>query len=591
MATICELFRYPIKGFPGEQLEAVSLRKGEGIPGDRCIALGSGAMPIANDGAWTACQAFQRMTIRPDLTTFELSNSAEGVLLSSTDGRAQLVHTETSDLGDLSELFGNQTSINRASGNRGYWDHQDAAISIINVSTVEAIARIVGREIDPRRFRANVYVRAEAWSEFQWVGQSLDIGVALLDVVRPIDRCKTTSVDVGTGELNLNIPALLIRHFGHMFCGVYATVREPGTVAIADKLAVADLVPDDQLAAAAEISTAPELQSWPRRATVIRTKDEAQHIRSFWLQDRLRGIASLDRFKPGQYIRVHDLTGDHAWRSYTVSGVHDGKIRITVKRDSGPGSQAMHQLVADENITITGPFGEATLNNTSQSIYLMSAGIGITPTASKLTALAQQGYTNAIRVTHVARTRAELALWDDIVAAANELPKVQLALHLTQEQRSVDGAELGRPDLLTWAKSAKEDNADIHLCGPSGFEDTVMAALHQEGVQDSKIFVDTFSSPGIETDMRAIPHTAPIKVTLLRSGVSDYWTPEDGTLLDFAEAHGAMVPSHCRAGLCKTCRCAIVGGSATRLVGAEGEDMAETLLCSSVPRNPLTLDI
>lgn len=517
------LYRYPIKGFPGEQLNAISLRKGEGIPGDRCIALGSGAIPIADDGAWTACQAFQRMNIRPDLTTFDLSNSKEGVLLSSTHGRAQLVHTGTTDLGDLSDLFSDQTSINRANGNRGYWDHQDAAISIINVSTVDAIARIVGQEIDPRRFRANIYVRAEAWSEFQWIGQRLDIGVAQLDVVRPIDRCKTTSVDVRTGELNLNILALLIR--------------------------------------------------------------------SFWLQDQLSGIASLDRFKPGQYIRVHDLACDHTWRSYTVSGVHDGKIRITVKRDSGPGSQAMHQLVVGENVTMTGPFGEATLNDASQAIYFMSAGIGITPTVSKLTALVQQGYSKPIRVTHVARSSAELALWDDIVSAANELPKVLLALHLTREQRSVDGAELRRPDLLAWANNAKEDNADIHLCGPSTFVDTVMTALHQADIQDDKIFVDTFSSPGVETDLREIPHSAPIKVTLLRSGVSDYWTPEDGTLLDFAEARGAMVPSHCRAGLCKTCRCAIVGGSATRLVGAEGEDIAEMLLCSSIPRESLTLDI
>lgn len=591
MNTVDSIYRYPIKGFPGECLKDVVLRSNEGIAGDRAIGLGSGAMAVDSYGDWTPCQAFQRMTIRPDLTTFQVEKSNQELILTSPDGSSENIDAHSTNLEKLSVVFGGNAPIHRASGNRGYWDHQDAAISIINLSTVEAIAKMVGRPIDPLRFRANIYVRAEPWSEFQWLGTRLGIGDAQLDVIRPIDRCKTTSVDVETGKVDLNMPAVLIRYFGHMFCGVYAAVHRSGSIFSGAKIEAIERLKDNQVEAAASISTAPALPDWPRPAVVERMVEEAEGIKSLWISDSLAETGAMGSFKAGQYIRVHTLSESHTWRSYTVSAVKDGKLRITVKRDEGAGSNAIHQFAEGENLIITGPFGDATLNNNSKAIHFVSAGIGITPTAVKLAKLAQHGYDKPVHVTHVARSKRELALWDDIVAAKNELPNAVINLHLTQDIRGVSDAQSGRPDLQALAERAKEDGADIHICGPTGFVDSVTAVLAQANIQEDNIFLDTFSSPSVETEMRPIPDSAPIKVTLVQSNISDYWTPADGTLLDFAEARGAIIPSHCRAGLCKTCNCRIVSGSAIRLVGKHGEDNTQTLICSSIPMETLSLDI
>lgn len=591
MKTVVSIYRYPIKGFPGECLKDAVLRANEGIAGDRAIGLGSGAMAVDSLGGWTPCQAFQRMTIRPDLTTFQVDKNNRELKLTSPDGTSESIDARSTNLEKLSVVFGENAPIHRATGNRGYWDHQDAAISIINLSTIEAIARTVGRPIDPLRFRANIHVRAEPWSEFQWLGTRLGIGDAQLDVIRPIDRCKTTSVDVETGKVDLNMPALLIRHFGHMYCGVYATVHRSGTIVSGARIDALERLRDNQVAAAAGISTAPALPDWPRPAVVEGTDEEAEGIRSLWMSDTLGKTGAMEGFKAGQYIRVHNLSKSHTWRSYTVSAVKDGKLRITVKRDEGVGSNAIHQFAEGDRLIITGPFGDATLNNNSKAIHFVSAGIGITPTAVKLAELAQHGYDKPVHVTHVARDKRELALWDDIVAARNQLPNAVTNLHLTRDITGVAGAQSGRPDLQAVADRAEGDGADVHICGPSGFVDSVIVLLAQANIQEEKIFLDTFSSPGVETEMRPIPDSAPIKVTLLRSNVSDYWTPVDGTLLDFAEARGAIIPSHCRAGVCKTCTCTVLSGSATRLLGKHGEDKGQTLICSSIPMETLTLDI
>jgi ferredoxin-NADP reductase len=224
----------------------------------------------------------------------------------------------------------------------------------------------------------------------------------------------------------------------------------------------------------------------------------------------------------------------------------------------------MHQLTGQQEITISGPFGDATLRDESAALHLISAGIGITPTLAKLQALVQQSYDKPIFVTHVARSRKELALWDEVISAADILRDIDLNLYLTSETEvGLINANSGRPDFQAIAKVIKSTNADVHICGQNHFVNTLLKSLAQLNVNAAQIFVDNFSSSNVETTLRPIPHSAPIKVTLARSNISDYWQPDDGTLLDFIESRGALVPSHCRAGICKTCRCNIVSGTAT----------------------------
>jgi len=591
MISVEHIYRYPIKGFPGEHLQKTNLQKNQGIQGDRTIGLSTGVIAVQDNGAWTPCQAFQRMTIRPDLTTFNITNTGDGLRLTSANNETEIINLKTSDTGSLINILGNPVVLHRAGGNRGYWDHQDAAVSIINLSTLDVISEMIGRSIDPLRFRANIYVRAEPWSEFSWLGRELAIGGARLDIIRPIDRCRTTSVNVDTGVLDINMPALLNRHFGHMYCGVYASVNTGASIAVGETIKLSDDFTDKKIRNATTQKTAPSLHDWPRPVVVTKIKEEAEGIRSLWIDDSLCSIGSLAKFKPGQYIRVHGLSGAYTWRSYTVSAISNGQLRITVKRQDGVGSQSIHQFSEGQKLVMTGPFGDATLANDSKALHFISAGIGITPTVAKLQALAAQRCSKPIKVIHVARSKGELALWNDVIDAAKKLPNAVLNLHLTNSQALSVGVLMGRPDPQVIAVDAKRAAADVHICGPTAFVSGLLDALKSTAVQDSKIFVDTFSSANSETQLRSIAKSAPIKVTLARSKISEYWSPDDGTLLDFAESRGAVLSSHCRAGICKTCSCKILQGSATRLLGEEGEDHMTTLLCCSVPKVAITLDV
>ena len=51
-------------------------------------------------------------------------------------------------------------------------------------------------------------------------------------MVKHITRCAAVNVDPDTAARDLDIPAALMRRFGHNECGIYAEVTCAGTVSV-----------------------------------------------------------------------------------------------------------------------------------------------------------------------------------------------------------------------------------------------------------------------------------------------------------------------------------------------------------------------
>ena len=110
------------------------------------------------------------------------------------------------------------------------------------LSSVLAIEDLLGRPVDPLRFRANLYVRRwPAWSEFDLLDKAIAIGGARLRIMRRIVRCAAINVDPVTAQRDLEIPETMQLRFGHADCGVYAEVISDGEITIGD--AVVEAMP------------------------------------------------------------------------------------------------------------------------------------------------------------------------------------------------------------------------------------------------------------------------------------------------------------------------------------------------------------
>ena len=114
-------------------------------------------------------------------------------------------------------------------------------LHIVNLASLRDLERVMGRPLHPLRFRANILVDGlQPWEEFGWVGKTITIADARLEVVQRCQRCEATNVDPETAARDTGIPAVLQRTWGHSDFGVYAKVVEGGTVRTGDGIGVAN---------------------------------------------------------------------------------------------------------------------------------------------------------------------------------------------------------------------------------------------------------------------------------------------------------------------------------------------------------------
>ena len=120
-----------------------------------------------------------------------------------------------------------------------FCDQRAKVVSLINLASLRDYEAKVGARRHRRRFRANVwFTGAPAWSEFDWVGREIQLGGAVLRVVKRTTRCRGDRGEPETGERDANPVAELRALYGHVDLGIHAEVIEGGRFAVGDGIEV-----------------------------------------------------------------------------------------------------------------------------------------------------------------------------------------------------------------------------------------------------------------------------------------------------------------------------------------------------------------
>lgn len=250
LASVASIYRYPVKGLSPDPLPAVALDVGQTLPGDRAFAIENG--PIGFDPAnpryfpkirFLMLMRNERLAAlrsRYDAATGELSLSRDGAELARGDLRTEPGRTAIEQFfaGYCADELRGPPKLLAGQGH-SFSDVARKVVSIINLGSVTALEAMIGRPVDPLRFRGNLYVQGwPAWHEFDLMDQTLLIGNAKLKVVKRIVRCAATNVDPQTAARDMAIPETLQQNLGHADCGVYAEVIEAGDLAQGDAVQV-----------------------------------------------------------------------------------------------------------------------------------------------------------------------------------------------------------------------------------------------------------------------------------------------------------------------------------------------------------------
>jgi GntR family transcriptional regulator / MocR family aminotransferase len=247
MAAVSKMYRYPIKGLSAQPLSSVAVDANKPFPSDRIFALARPGAPIDNDDPqWAKKGLFVMLMLDEGLARVNTHLDLETLRLTAMQGNQHLASANLADESDPTEiekffwqllpaLPGPPALVRSRNGH--FMDKPDNVISLINLATVRSLEEQWGFDIDPLRFRANIYIDgAKPWDEFDWIGCDVRIGDAVFAVDRKNGRCGATNVNPVNGRRDLDIPGSLRAAFGHKNLGIYLIAREGGTIAVGDEL-------------------------------------------------------------------------------------------------------------------------------------------------------------------------------------------------------------------------------------------------------------------------------------------------------------------------------------------------------------------
>jgi uncharacterized protein YcbX len=256
IGKVHSLWRYPVKSMGGEELEEAFLGF-SGLYGDRLFAFTSST---ASKGfPWFTGREQNEMlryrprfrdpaTARQPVNLVEAESLGPGVTPLFPEPKELMVDVETPSEGTLavddpalletlSKGLSDKHTLTLLRSERSMTDCRP--VSMFSLQTARQLGEEIGIEMDPRRFRANIYVDLESGGGFDedtFVGHSLRVGSkAVVSVLERDPRCKMITLHPDTAESNPEVLRKVAKAHEGM-AGVYGAILVEGMVRRGDSI-------------------------------------------------------------------------------------------------------------------------------------------------------------------------------------------------------------------------------------------------------------------------------------------------------------------------------------------------------------------
>ena len=201
------------------------------------------------------------------------------------------------------------------------------------------------------------------------------------------------------------------------------------------------------------------------------------NVKSFRVE--LNGKAG---FQAGQFLQVTLKTEPELKRYLSISSSpsEQGYLEFTKKITESDFSKVLNSLKTGDYVKIKYPFGNFTLDETSQKIAFISGGIGITPIRSICKFAVDKNMGTDILLIYANRTINDIAFREDFDQMQKQHPKLKVVHVLSEPSREL----ISRPGRVN-SQVIKEDIPDylerkFYLCGPPAMVEAMEKILSEE---------------------------------------------------------------------------------------------------------------
>jgi ring-1,2-phenylacetyl-CoA epoxidase subunit PaaE len=337
-------------------------------------------------------------------------------------------------------------------------------------------------------------------------------------------------------------------------------------------------------------------------ADVYKETDECAVV-SFEIPESLR---EQFRYNQGQHLTLRtQIDGEDVRRSYSLcSSPDEGIWKVAVKQlEGGLFSTWLNKnLKRGDYLQVMTPEGKFSANSSpeTQKNYLaFAAGSGITPILSMIKTHLGREPQSTFRLFYLNKNVKSIIFKEEIEALKNKyLERFEVYYFLTKEHRDIPlfNGRFTAEKIQTAAKHLfdPQEIDDVFLCGPESMIFMIRDELQSLGMASNKIHFELFTSGNTEESKKRIREVLEKKVegtevTVIDGGKEFHFIMSNDfdNILDGALSAGADLPFACKGGVCSTCRCKIVEGTAEMKINyaLEEADLNKgiVLSCQAVP--------
>lgn len=312
------------------------------------------------------------------------------------------------------------------------------------------------------------------------------------------------------------------------------------------------------------------------------------------------------QFKQGQHLTVRaHVDGKEERRSYSLcSSPIENKWQVAVKKISdGIFSTYVNDMLKKGDVVdLIAPHGtfNTDVNPGQAKNYIaFAAGSGITPILSIIKTHLAAEPNSTFKLFYLNRTVKSIIFKEEIEQLKNKyFGRFEIFHFLTKEHRNIELLN-GRftkekIQILTDKIIDIPSTDDCFICGPEQMIYLLRDELVAAGLPIEKIHFELFNTGISEEDKQRISKIVEKKVdgtevTIIDGGKEFHFVMDEAydNILDSAIAAGADLPFACKGGVCSTCRCKIVEGTAEMKVNyaLDASEVAKNyiLSCQAVP--------
>ncbi len=278
------------------------------------------------------------------------------------------------------------------------------------------------------------------------------------------------------------------------------------------------------------------------------------------------------KFNAGQYITIKkELDGEEVRRAYSISSpTHDELITVGIKKvpDGQFSVYANTSIKPGDVLEVMPPEGRFIFEeeNGAEHVIAFAAGSGITPIMSIVSEVLGSNPANTMVLLYGNQNRTETMFHKDImklIEAYGDRFFVQFLYSRAQEEDGIFGRiEASTVNLMIKNKFKDRDFKKYYICGPEAMITTVADTLKNQGVEESAVYTELFTTP--ETSDASYEEQDGLTKITVRLDDEDFSFAMDKNtlLLDAVLDEDIDAPYSCQGGVCSTCIAKITEGKA-----------------------------